>query len=183
MEINYLNKNIGIIGGDLRISKLVMLLVEDNYQVHTYALEEAECVNVKQHDTIETFVESVDIVISGVPLSRDEKTVFAPLSKKIIAIDELLRKLKNKTFIAGAIKENVYDIAKGNNIEIIDMLEKEELTILNCIPTAEGALQVAMEESEITLHRSNVLVLGYGRIGKILSKMLWRNRSKCVLCC
>lgn len=40
------------------------------------------------------------------------------------------------------------------------------------IPTAEGAIEIAMSETPITLHLSRCLVLGYGRIGKILSKML-----------
>ena len=48
----------------------------------------------------------------------------------------------------------------------------EELIVLNSIPTAEGAIQIAMEKSLITLHNSKCLVLGFGRIGKILAKML-----------
>jgi dipicolinate synthase subunit A len=44
--------------------------------------------------------------------------------------------------------------------------------VLNAIPTAEGAIQIAMEEIPITLHNSNILILGFGRIGKILAKML-----------
>ncbi|MGE5328655.1 MAG: NAD(P)-dependent oxidoreductase, partial [Deltaproteobacteria bacterium] len=48
----------------------------------------------------------------------------------------------------------------------------EEMSVLNAIPTAEGAIQLALEEMPITLHDSKALVLGYGRIGKVLSKML-----------
>ena len=48
----------------------------------------------------------------------------------------------------------------------------ENLTTLNAIPTAEGAIQIAMEKSLITLHNSKCLILGFGRIGKILAKML-----------
>ena len=44
--------------------------------------------------------------------------------------------------------------------------------MLNAIPTAEGAIQIAMEKSKITLHGSKCLILGFGRIGKILAKML-----------
>jgi dipicolinate synthase subunit A len=51
-------------------------------------------------------------------------------------------------------------------------MKLEELTVLNAIPTAEGAIQLAMQNSLVTLHDSNCLVLGFGRIGKILSKML-----------
>src|SRR5699024_7365838 len=48
----------------------------------------------------------------------------------------------------------------------------EEMQVLNAVPTAEGAIQVAMEEMDITLHGSNAIILGYGRIGRALAKML-----------
>lgn len=44
--------------------------------------------------------------------------------------------------------------------------------ITNAVPTAEGAIEIAMSETPITLHGSKCLVTGYGRIGKILAKML-----------
>jgi len=44
--------------------------------------------------------------------------------------------------------------------------------IANAIPTAEGALQYAMTNSQITLHGSRCLVLGFGRCGKVLAHML-----------
>lgn len=40
------------------------------------------------------------------------------------------------------------------------------------VPTAEGALQVAMEHLPVTLRGAKCLVLGYGRIGKLLSHRL-----------
>ena len=46
------------------------------------------------------------------------------------------------------------------------------MQVLNAIPTAEGAIQIAMEEVKHTIHASKCLVLGNGRIGKILAKML-----------
>ena len=44
--------------------------------------------------------------------------------------------------------------------------------VLNAISTAEGAIQIAMEETIRTIHGSNVLIMGFGRIGKILAKEL-----------
>ena len=55
---------------------------------------------------------------------------------------------------------------------IIDIMKCEELAVLNSISTAEGAIQIAMEETNHTLHDSNILILGFGRIGKVLAKML-----------
>ncbi|MNP11181.1 Dipicolinate synthase subunit A [compost metagenome] len=64
------------------------------------------------------------------------------------------------------------DILKQRNVSYYDLLDLEEVAILNAIPTAEGAIATAMEITDFTLNGSNVLIMGYGRIGKILSKML-----------
>ncbi len=44
--------------------------------------------------------------------------------------------------------------------------------IANTVPTCEGALQLAMEQTEYTLQGSRCLVTGYGRIGALLAKKL-----------
>ena len=38
--------------------------------------------------------------------------------------------------------------------------------------TAEGAIFEAIKNTNFTLHSSNTLILGYGKIGKVLAKML-----------
>lgn len=42
----------------------------------------------------------------------------------------------------------------------------------NTVPTAEGAIQIALEEMPVTLHGSRVLVIGYGRLGRALAPRL-----------
>lgn len=39
--------------------------------------------------------------------------------------------------------------------------------IAAALPTAEGAVQVAMEQLPFTLHSARVLILGFGRVGKL----------------
>ncbi len=53
-----------------------------------------------------------------------------------------------------------------------DFLSREDFAVLNAIATAEGALEIAMREMPITLHGSEALVIGYGRIGKQLCERL-----------
>ena len=165
-----MNKKISIIGGDLRIKKLAEMLAKDGNTVYTYGLDKQE--NIIQCETIKELVESADIIIGPVPFSSNGKTINATFSNNEIQIEDLTKELKNKTFIAGAIRDNVYELLKNNNVEIIDILKREELSVLNSISTAEGAIQIAMEQTEITLCGSNVLILGFGRIGKVLAKML-----------
>lgn len=61
-----------------------------------------------------------------------------------------------------------YEKFKTADIKIIDLLESERLTILNAIATVEGTIKIAIQEREETIFESNVLVCGFGRIGKIM---------------
>lgn len=165
-------EKIAIIGGDLRIVKLAEMLVEEGYKIYTYGLEKTEKLESVKCSSVKEAVDNGDIVIGPVPLSSNNEVVNSPFSDEKISIDELMNSLDGKMFIAGSIKQEIYNMAHGRDINIIDMLKREELSILNAISTAEGAIQIAIEETSKTLHGSNILILGFGRIGKILSKML-----------
>lgn len=169
-------KKISIIGGDLRIVKLAEMLAKDEFELYTYAIDKAESLkkikNIIQCDTIEETIKNGDIIVGSIPLSSNNLEVNTPFSDKTVSLQELAEKIKGKTFIAGNIKKDFLDLAKDSNTKIIDLLDREELVVLNTISTAEGAIQIAMEETTMTIHESNVLVLGFGRVGKILANML-----------
>lgn len=169
-------KKIAVIGGDLRIVKLVEMLAKDGYEISTYGLEKAESItkinNVKQYENIEEAVKDIQIVIGPIPLSSNNVQINTPFSEKTVTLEQVANNIEGKKFIAGNIKKELYDLTEGKNVEIIDLLDREELVVLNTISTAEGAIQIAMEETTRTIHGSNILVLGYGRVGKILANML-----------
>jgi dipicolinate synthase subunit A len=166
----YLKDKISIIGGDLRIKKLAEMLANDGITVYTYGLGKIE--NVIQCNSIVELVQSSDTIIGPIPLSSNGKTINAVFAENEIQLTDVMKELNNKTFIAGAIKDNVYQLLENKNVEVIDILKREELSVLNSISTAEGAIQIAMEQTEITLCGSDILILGFGRIGKVLAKML-----------
>ncbi len=169
-----MNKKVGIIGGDLRIIRLAEILAEDGYIIYTYALDKYNFLNknIIKCNKIQEINSNCQCIISGIPFSKNGVYVNTPFTNEQIQVEELLENIQNNTLIVGGVKQNIVDNAKKNNIKIVDLLEYEELTILNIIPTVEGAVQIAMEETEFTIHSSNCLVLGFGRIGKLLSKTL-----------
>ena len=140
-------------------------------QVYTYGLEQARTSNeIVKCTSIEEVTSKSDIIVSSIPLSSDGININTPFSKNKIEISEVAKYVKGKTFIAGRIEEELYQ--KFSETKVIDLLKREELTVLNTISTAEGAIQIAMEESTKTLHGSKILVMGFGRVSKILSNML-----------
>lgn len=82
-------------------------------------------------------------------------------------MEDIYLKAREQTFFAGGIPIAFYE---NKTIRNIDLLQSEELNILNAIPTAEGTIKIAIEETQITIHESNIMIFGYGRIGKILCK-------------
>ena len=168
-----MEKNISIIGGDLRIINLAKMLANDGFSIHTYALEKSENLfdfnRIMQYNTIHDAIQKSNYIISSIPLSKDNENVSTPYSDSKISLTDLGKFLEGKTFISGKIPNLLKNNSKINCIDIMDI---EEYTILNCIATAEGAIQIAMEEFPKTLSGSNILIMGFGRIGKILSKML-----------
>lgn len=61
-------------------------------------------------------------------------------------------------------------VQKG--VKIFEYAEINEIAIPNAIPTAEGAIQLAMEKTSFTIDGSCCLVLGFGRVAQALAKRL-----------
>lgn len=171
-------KTISVIGGDLRIVNLIELLAKDDFLVYTYGLENSEDIieseNIKRCASIQELIGSSEIILGPVPMTNDSKNISAPFSDEKIPIDEIITEMsnKNKIFIAGKITEKVTTKLQEGNIKYIDLLKREELVVLNTIATAEGTIQIAMENTQRTIHGSNLLIMGFGRVGKVLAKMM-----------
>lgn len=176
--------NISIIGGDLRSVRLVENYAAEGNTIYTFGLEnynwkenttsssEEKNSEIVLCENLSEAMEKSNIVIGGIPFSRDGVKLNAPFARKEILIENFKKNLNGKKFFAGRIlEENFGTEEKASEdkpkIQMYDLLKDDELTILNAIPTVEGAIKIAIDEREETIHESNVLVCGYGRIGKI----------------
>lgn len=133
--------------------------------------EDSRTVNLRkiyQNDIVK--LEDANIVFCPIPFSKDGKTI----NNSNITIDELIEKIKNtnKKLVTGAIKEDVINKLNENNIDVIDIMEYEDFAIKNAVATSEGAIKKAIEMTDITLNKANILILGFGRIGKCLARNL-----------
>lgn len=171
-----MKKSISVVGGDLRIINLVQMLVNDGYTVYSYGLELSEELcsldGVEMCPTLEEVVSASDVVIGPIPVTSDRKNISTPFSKVKLPVEEFVNKFSSKNLISGTIAEEYRKVLLDKNVNYIDLQKREEFTVLNTIATAEGTIQIAMEETQRTIHGSNVLVMGFGRIGKVLAKML-----------
>ncbi len=177
-----MSTNFAIIGGDLRIIKLAKMLAEEGNTIYTYGLEKAEELknieNVIFCEKLSKAIQDTEIIIGPIPFSSNGKDINTPFSDKNISIRELMHVINAKILIAGTITPEIYELANDEYIEIIDIMKREELAVLNTIATAEGAIEIAISNTNKILHGSNILILGFGRIGKVLARKMAGLSSK-----
>lgn len=159
-----------IIGGDLRQIYCGRRLAKQ-YDVYIMGFDD-ELLPVsdikKANCTMKSFF---DYIVLPVPALQSGEIISTPFSKEKFTLSDIKKLSKpNGVIFGGKLDEKVLSYLKGN--PIADYMEREELNILNAVPTAEGAVQIAMEELPATINSQKVLVAGYGRIGKALVNIL-----------
>ena len=161
-----------VLGGDLRQLHLAHQLAREGHQVHTYALEgTAVPASGLCPEPDLTALHQADAVILPMPVSADGHTLFAPLSPVPVSLAQVLEAVTPSQFLyGGRLDESLMTQFHRKGCAIHDYYARKELTLSNCVPTAEGAIQLAMERLPITIHASRVLVVGCGRLGKITAQ-------------
>lgn len=164
------------IGGDLRQIRVISRFAKEGYPVRTFGLEAAAYpagVSVLACDSLDACIDGADIVVLPLPYTGDGETVKTAFSADKIHIGDCLRKMsKEQLLFAGRADDPLKTLAALYNVHLIDYMQREELAIQNSIPTVEGAIEIAMAETPYTIHNSRCLILGHGRIGKMLSQTL-----------
>lgn len=152
-------ETIGFLGGDERMAYLARSLAADGYEVKTWSLAGMPDAEKPSEVT------SADRVVLPVPLCKDGR-----LNGTSLPIGELWPRLRRETPVyAGAVPAEERERAEALGLRVVDYFTDEALTVRNAVPTAEGALAVAMEHLNVTLHGTPCLVIGFGRIGKLLA--------------
>lgn len=72
----------------------------------------------------------------------------------------------------GRIPPNFRAAAEEKRLKVEDYSANELFQIRNAEPTAEGAIEIALRELPVTLAGTSAAVIGYGRVGHVLAKLL-----------
>lgn len=161
-------KDIWVVGGDGRQAALARLLAEDGHRVRAYALEDL----LRCEDSTEG-MELAAGVILPLPALGADGLLNAPCSRRRVSAGELLDCLRpGQRVLAGRVTPALDAAAAERGLTLLDYFAREELAVGNAVPTAEGAIRIAMEVLPVTVHGARILVLGYGRVGQALGLRL-----------
>lgn len=165
---------IAVIGGDQR-----QLFVAESFLNRGYCVSVWGCdtygINdrIRISDSLSGALDGAVTIILPLPTSKDGMYLNCPGSTEKVTFEEIIERVdKDQNIIAGNVSPEMLLICSKKGIKIYDCMDCEKFKIMNAVPTAEGAVEIAMRELPITIHSSKSLVVGFGRIGKALSKLL-----------
>ena len=168
-----------VLGGDTRQRTVAKRLIDKGACVRTFGLLECESISgAEVCGTAERAVRHCDAIILPLPASRDGASL-STMDQNIpqtmlFEIISLAKKHKVRYILGGMLPEDFVEQCGEQGIEVFDYYKRESLQEKNALPSAEGALMVAMENTDITVFGMKTLICGFGRIGKKLAYILKR---------
>ena len=168
-----MKKSFYIAGGDLRSVYLAKSLIKEGHEVKVFALEGTNLPeNAEYIEKIEEF-EKAKTVILPLPCSDGEGFLKTAFSKERIKLSEIVEHLqKGSVLMGGLLPEEIVSMAEKRGVSVCDYYFREEFAVRNAALTAEAAAATLMEMLTESISTVPVLVLGHGRIGRLLSAIL-----------
>lgn len=166
-------KVIAVLGGDKRMNFAARELIRLGYDVRQWGRSEGD--DAAGFSKIaKEWLSDVDVLMLPLPTSIDGTHLSTPLCQGVekLRMETLFEAAPQKTWLVGRLSESLYLRAERAFVQPIDYFENEIFQLKNAIPTAEGAIEIAMRELPVVLDGTKVSVIGYGRIGEVLSKKL-----------
>lgn len=163
-----------VIGGDQRLVRLCALLAADGHGVRAFGMERASSPpGILMSLSAGEAANGADCVILPLPVVVKRGYLNTPLSAGEYDIEDIFSSISPDSLVcAGRVDEATERKAKEHNLRLTDYFQREELVVRNAVATAEGALGIIMQETATTVHGSKILVIGYGRTGKLLAHRL-----------
>lgn len=159
-----------VCGGDERSVYLAGMLAAEGHEVLVLRLDRAEpprgCIPVAQP-------ERADAVILPVPAENERGMLNAPLGSEPMVVEHILERAgSGAIIIGGKLSPRLRREVEARGMEARDYMRSAEYAAENAAVTAEGAVYELMKSSEAALRDMKILVIGWGRIGKLLIKKL-----------
>ena len=165
----FYNENFLIIGGDSRQLYMADYLEKLGYSVQIYGLPNK--IKVCCASLVDE-VKNCKNIILPLPMTKDGKYLYSivPMKEKIEDIVSYLT--SEHSVFAGMINKPVELKLSKNGSKVYDYFKREEVTVMNAVPTVQGILKAMIDNIEYTINSSKCAVFGYGRIASLTADVL-----------
>lgn len=171
-----------LLGGDARQLEVIRKLTELDASVTVSGFDglHSSLDGAVQAEFEEQLFEGIDALLLPAVGTDDQGLIHAVFSdRQMMLTDSHFSKLpKHCTVYTGMAKPYLRQLCEKNGLSLVELFDRDDVAIYNSIPTAEGALMMAIQNTDITIHGSSSMVLGFGRTGFTMSRTLQGLGSK-----
>lgn len=159
-----------ILGGDKRYYEIIEAFKNKKYNIdlvgYKNKIDKTNNLNISDVD-----VSKYDIILFPVNAIGEDYTINGEINFKINP--DFFKQAKDNVLIFSGIKTPKLDeILKNGQKKAFFLMKDKEVIKDNVIPTVEGILADIITNTDITIKNANILVIGYGNIGKYLVETL-----------
>ena len=171
---------IAIVYGDKRDIYLAKKLMEYDIKLLLVGFDKndikssaKEMDKIEFHDDLLNPAKKSDVMILPIPGVDNHGFVKSISKSKLYFSDEVAKSLRPNTLVLiGMRSPYLLNLQEVYDFSLMEIAELNDFAILNSIPSVEGAIAKAMELTLITIHNSRSMVIGFGRVGITLARVL-----------
>lgn len=157
-----MKKTLLVMGGDRRMEYAGEALA-DTFDVYTYGFAGSPPIwELRQTDILVLPYLSLSGEYLNTPL----------ISQKIPAVSALDMLRYGGSLYGGGLSESFLTYCAERDAKVRDFFLDEELTLKNADLTAEGAVETVLRETDAAIKGSEVMLLGFGRVGKACAGLM-----------
>ncbi|TYP77600.1 dipicolinate synthase subunit DpsA [Paenibacillus methanolicus] len=165
-----------LLGGDARQLEVIRKLTELDASVTVAGFDQLRTPldgAIQAEYSQELFQSADALILPAVGTDDDGKIMTVFSDQELILTSQEVSKLpKHSTVYAGMAKPYLRELCGKHGIALVELFDRDDVAIYNSIPTAEGAIMMAIQNTDITIHGSSSMVLGIGRTGLTLARTL-----------
>jgi dipicolinate synthase subunit A len=166
-------RTFAVIGGDKRSAYVAQYLIQQRFCVKTVGLEQSGIVDAPYINTLQEALETADYIILPLPLLDSNGKMLAPFAQNKLDVYSMIARTSPQSMLfGGRIPPVVNEHARRCERNIFDYYLREELQVMNAVPTAEGTVECIMRQIPTTIFGSRMLVTGFGRTAQSLCLLL-----------
>jgi dipicolinate synthase subunit A len=169
-------KHVVFLGGDARQLEVIKSFIEMDARVSLVGYDNLQSPfsGATHRELSPKVMEGADILVLPIVGTDDEgniRSVFT--SRQLVLLEEHVAALpRHAVVFAGMARPYLRELCDKHQVRLVELLERDDVAIYNSIPTVEGALMMAIQNTDITIHGSVCVVLGLGRCGMSLARTL-----------
>ncbi len=168
---------IAVVGGDEREREIARFAAEGGARVRAYGFPWPEdgIPGVERAETPRAAMAGADYVLFPIPGIGADGALFAPAARAPIVPDgDLLSVLASgAAILLGEADERLARTAQAAGVRLVEYEADRELILLRGPAIVEGALEIAIRETDVTIHAAEVCVVGHGNVGALLARTLF----------